>query len=344
MSSSGPTRRLLLAAGLGGAVAALATVAGCDGASSAPPEVSDAIWRRRGPGSADPDRAVRQTVAIGTMALVARYHATAARHPVLRNRLARLVADHRVHLSVLTGVRSDAGRDTGSGRSSGRSAPAGIRVPAGRGAAVDALAEAESDAAGYRSELVGTVDSATLAALLAAISASQVTHGALLRAGGGELTIEPAPLGRLPDGPLDSATVDALQDALAAEHAAVFGYGALGAWLTGAALAGAYQAYDAHRQRRDRIDQLIRRVGTQPRPAAAAYRLPFAVSSRRRARQLATGIEDGVADAYGWLVTAAGRGSTLRTDAAGWLTEAALRAAGWRRASLALPGLPDGRR
>src|SRR5262245_8696405 len=342
MSSSGPTRRLVLAAGASGVAAAMASVTGCS-RTTAPLEASDAISRSRGTGSADSDRAIRRTVAIGTMVLVARYHETAARHPVLRSRLARPIADHRAHLSALTGVTSPSRRDSGPGRSSNGSAPSGIRVPAGRGAAVAALAAAESNAAGYRSELVGTVSSASFAALLAAIAASQATHGALLRSAWHELTVEPAPAGRLPDGPLDSSAVDALQDALAAEHAAVFGYGALGALLSGAALARAHEAHDAHRRRRDRLDQFIRRVGAQPRPAAAAYRLPFAVSSADRARRLAAGIEDGVADAYGWLVTVAGRGSSLRTDAAGWLTEAALRAAGWRRASRALPGLPDGR-
>jgi hypothetical protein len=343
MSTPGPTRRLVLAAGAGGIMTVLATVAGCSRAPSAPLEPSDAISRRRGIGPADPDGAVRRTVAIGSMVLISRYHATAARHPALRTQLGRLVADHRAHLSALTGVSSGGGRASRPNSSSGRSAGSGIRVPASPGVAVAALAGAESDAAGYRSELVGTVSSASFAALLAAIAASQFTHGALLLAGGRELRVEPAPAGRLPDGPLDSSAVGALQDALAAEHAAVFGYGSLGAWLTGGALARAHEGYDAHRRRRDRLDQFIRRAGAQPRPAAAAYRLPFAVTSGSRARRLAAGIEDGVADTFGWLVTTAGRGSSLRTDAAGWLTESALRAAGWRRASRALPGLPDGR-
>lgn len=343
MSTPGPTRRLVLAAGAGGTVAVLAAMAGCSRSASAPLEPSDAIARRRGAGSADPDRAVRQTVAIGTMVLIARYQATAARHPALRTQLARLVADHRAHLAALTGVHSDTDRADHPSSSSSRSVGSAIRIPPSPGAAVSALAGAESDAAGYRSELVGTVFAASFAALLAAIAASQSTHGALLRAGGRELRVEPAPAGRPPDGPLDSSAIDALQDTLAAEHAAVFGYGSLGAWLTGGALVRAHEAHDAHRRRRDRLEQFIRRAGAQPRPAAAAYRLPFAVSSPSRARRLAAGIEDGVADSYGWLVTTAGRGSSLRTDAAGWLTEAALRAASWRQVSRALPGLPDGR-
>lgn len=343
MSTPGPTRRLVLVGGAGGTLTALAAMAGCSHAASVPLEPSDAISRRHGTGPTDPDRAVRRTVAIGTMVLITRYHATAARYPALRTRLARLVADHRVHLSVLTGVSSGTDRTGRPSSSSARLAASGIRIPPSPGAAVAALAGAESDAAGYRSELVGTVSSASFAALLAAIAASQSTHGALLRAGGRELRVEPAPAGRPPDRPLDSSAIDALQDALAAEHAAVFGYGSLGARLTGGALARAHEAYDAHRRRRDRLEQFIRQAGAQPRPAAVAYRLPFAVASANRARRLAAGIEDGVADSYGWLVTTAGRGSSLRADAAGWLTEAALRAAGWRRASRALPGLPDGR-
>lgn len=340
MSMAGPTRRLVLA-GTAGAVAAALT--GCvRGASPEPPVPGS----RRPARAQDPDQAIRRVLAIGTLSMIARYHATATRHPALRDRLAGFIADHRAHLAALTGVRTAATAPEGSGSSPDSAAtyqpgwPV-IRIAANPATAVRDLAGAESDAAAYRSELVGTVMSASFATLLAAIAASQLTHSGLLRSGGRYLAVDPAPAGRLPEGPLGSATVDALQEALAAEHAAVFGYGSLGAWLTGGALARAHEAYDAHRRRRDRLDQFIRRAGAEPQPAAPAYRLPFAVSSDGRARRLATDIEDGVADAYGWLVAAADRGSSLRIDAAGWLTEAALRAASWRRASRALPGLPE---
>jgi len=344
MSTPGPTRRLVLAAGATGAAsAALAVIAGCVRAGAAEPAPSTSAVRRSPAASEDPDRSIRRPLAIGTLALIARYQATAARHPVLRRRLAALVADHRAHLTALTGVRAGRPAAGTPDPAKGAPVPAGIRVPARPAAAVRALAAAEEAAAAYRFELVGTVSSASFAALLAAIAASQTTHAGLLRAGRHELVVEPAPAGQLPAGPLAPFAVDALQDALAAEHAAAYGYGTLGAWLTGGALARAHEAHDAHRRRRDRLDQFLRRAGAEPAVAAPAYRLPFTISSGERARRLAVGIEDGVADAYGWLVAAADRGSSLRTDAAGWLTEAAVRAASWRGASRALPGLPDRR-
>ena len=149
----------------------------------------------------------------------------------------------------------------------------------------------------------------------------------------------PASAGRLPTGPIGATTVGALQDALATEHAAVYGYGALGAWLAEDGQARAHQAHDAHRSRRDRLEEFIRRAGAEPAAAAPAYQLPFAVSDGAKARRLAARIETAVADSYGWLVAAAERGSSVRTDAAGWLAEAAVRAASWGT-SQALPGLP----
>jgi len=47
--------------------------------------------------------------------------------------------------------------------------------------------------------------------------------------------------------------VDALQYALASEHAAVYGYGLLAAQLTGADLTEALHALDHHRSTRDQL-------------------------------------------------------------------------------------------
>lgn len=123
--------------------------------------------------------------------------------------------------------------------------------------------------------------------------------------------------------------VQAMQGALAAEHAVVWGYAAAGAHLTGADLAGVRAADDAHRDRRDDLAGMIRQRGADPVSAQAAYRLPFPVAGRAAALKLAATLEDGAAAAWHFLVAAADTGE-LRTTAVAALSDAAVRATGWR--------------
>ena len=71
--------------------------------------------------------------------------------------------------------------------------------------------------------------------------------------------------------------VRALQAALDAEHAAVYGYGAVGAHLTGARQKAAVRYWVAHQMARDTLAAMITALGAQPVAAAAAYQLPFPV-------------------------------------------------------------------
>ncbi len=68
-----------------------------------------------------------------------------------------------------------------------------------------------------------------------------------------------------------------LTDALAAEHAAIWGYGVVGAHLTGAAVDQARQCEAAHRDRRDVLLEQLSAGGATPPAAAPAYDLPFPV-------------------------------------------------------------------
>jgi len=135
-----------------------------------------------------------------------------------------------------------------------------------------------------------------------------------------------------------SAPVDALQEALAGEHAAGYGYGVVGAYLSGSAVRAARAALDTHRARRDRLRSLLVAAGAEPVEAAPAYRLPFAVTGPADAERLAAHIETEIAVAYGVLVAAAT--GQERELAARSLQEAAVRAALWRRTSAAFPGYP----
>ncbi len=134
------------------------------------------------------------------------------------------------------------------------------------------------------------------------------------------------------------AALSALQAALSAEQAAIFGYGVLGAHLTGPAQQTATTYWLAHQVAADQLTALIRRAGAQPHPAAVGYRLPFGVQSAASARALAVYLEDKVTQAYMGLVALAD--DSLRELGARQVRAAALRAAAWRGTTVAFPGLP----
>jgi hypothetical protein len=136
-------------------------------------------------------------------------------------------------------------------------------------------------------------------------------------------------------------TVAALQAALAAEHVAVFGYGVLGGHLAPAQEQNVTLIWNAHRTRRDRLRAYIQSAGGRPAAAAAAYRLPFKVTSASGAARLAAALEDGVV--AGYAVLAGASDPSLRRYAAQAMQEAAVRAVRWRGSAPAeaFPGLPS---
>jgi hypothetical protein len=95
-----------------------------------------------------------------------------------------------------------------------------------------------------------------------------------------------------------NAELQAPQAALAAEHAAVYGYGVAGAILSGAEQAMARSDWTAHQEARDTLQAMITKLGATPVAASAAYELPFTVHDARSARLLAAVLKDGVAQAY----------------------------------------------
>ncbi|MBV9793868.1 MAG: DUF4439 domain-containing protein [Actinobacteria bacterium] len=132
--------------------------------------------------------------------------------------------------------------------------------------------------------------------------------------------------------------VQALQGILAAENAAVYGYGLAGAQLSGSQLAATQQDWNLHREARAAVASMITARGGTPAPAAAAYRPPFAVNSAASARALAARLEDGLVQAYLGLVAVDNR--DLRAYGADEMQAAAIRAASWRGTTVAFPGLP----
>jgi len=132
-------------------------------------------------------------------------------------------------------------------------------------------------------------------------------------------------------------TTQALQSALAAEHAAIYGYGVIGAHLAGSSLATATADWVAHQNARDELEAMLRAGGSQPEPAAVAYRLPISVRTAGQAVSLAALIEDRIATAYLGLVAVST--PSVRQLGALQLRAAALRAAFWRGSTVAFPGL-----
>jgi len=148
-------------------------------------------------------------------------------------------------------------------------------------------------------------------------------------------------------GALDEGTENAaLRNALAAEHAAVWGYGVVGAALADAARPQAADAEAAHRDVRDQVSALLASRKADVVDAEGAYALPFPVLSEVDAAALGVVLEDGAAAAWVRVLDQAAQRST-RELAVGVLGAAEIRAVGWRIAAgqtpvtRAFPGLPE---
>ena len=147
-------------------------------------------------------------------------------------------------------------------------------------------------------------------------------------------------------GTLDQGTENAaLREALAAEHAAVWGYGVVGAALDAESQGLAQATETAHRDVRDRIVALLTERDADPVRAEGAYGLPFPVLSPADASALAVVLEDGVSSAWVRVLDQAVE-RTTRELAMTALTATEVRAVAWRTAAgqtpvtRAFPGLP----
>jgi Domain of unknown function (DUF4439) len=131
--------------------------------------------------------------------------------------------------------------------------------------------------------------------------------------------------------------VPALQAALAAEDAAIFGYGVVGAHLSGNRKSAAEQDWTGHNEARDTLTEMIAALGASPVAAQAFYQLPFEVHDAASAAELAAYLEDGVTRAYLGIVAVSDQ--QLRTFGALAMQSSAGRAAFWRGTTQAFPGL-----
>jgi hypothetical protein len=136
--------------------------------------------------------------------------------------------------------------------------------------------------------------------------------------------------------------LEAVQQCLAAEHAAVYGYGVVGGVLADIAEAGGMrtytqECYDAHRARRDALTELLTGSGQTPVAAHPAYRLPGPVVGTSGCTALGRQIERRSAAVYAFAVSKTSDGT--RAMAVDALTDCALRETGWGAEPRAFPGV-----
>lgn len=147
-------------------------------------------------------------------------------------------------------------------------------------------------------------------------------------------------------GTTQETTWAAVQEALAAEHAAVWTYGLVSAFLQQQAAAVAEGA-NAHRARRDATERLLRDAGQQPKPPAPAYLPPEPVDSATSAIAALVVAENDACAAWRGVLERTDD-AALRQTALDALTVSAVRATRWRKVagltpvSIALPGTAQG--
>lgn len=130
---------------------------------------------------------------------------------------------------------------------------------------------------------------------------------------------------------------EALQAALAGEHAAIYAVGVAGGHLHPDQYSAAGQLMRRHRDRRERLDALVSAAGAKPVAAAAAYDLPSQVSTPATATALIRLVEQRLTAVYGDLVESATDTKT-RAYAVQALVTCAHEQAAWGGAPTALPG------
>ncbi|GAB2820812.1 ferritin-like domain-containing protein [Lentzea nigeriaca] len=141
-------------------------------------------------------------------------------------------------------------------------------------------------------------------------------------------------------------SVDAVQTALGTEHAALWTYGMVSAFLGNQAAAVAEGA-NAHRARRDATERWLRDKSATPNPPAAAYLPPAPVSDGPSALAALVAVEQDTCAAWRGVLERTDD-AALRTTALEALTTAAVRATRWRKAagttpaSITLPGVASG--
>jgi hypothetical protein len=138
---------------------------------------------------------------------------------------------------------------------------------------------------------------------------------------------------------IDQTAIAALQNALAAEHAAIWSYALAVAFLSGADATRAKEDEDAHRELRNQLEETLTQLGAPAVSAQPAYATPRPVTDPASAAQLAVVAETDALAA--WLsVLERSRDKALRQAALDTLSAGTLRCARWRAATGQAPTIP----
>jgi sugar phosphate isomerase/epimerase len=138
---------------------------------------------------------------------------------------------------------------------------------------------------------------------------------------------------------LDQIAVAALQNALAAEHAAIWCYSLAVAFLSGDDAARAREDERAHRELRNQVEETLTRLGAPAVSAQPAYATPRPVTDGASAAALAVVAETDALAAWRSVLERTDD-RALRQAALDTLTAGTLRCARWRVAVGERPTIP----
>ena len=138
---------------------------------------------------------------------------------------------------------------------------------------------------------------------------------------------------------IDQPSIDALQDALATEHAALWVYSLVVAFLPADQATQARADSDAHRIQRGLIEQTLGDVGARPVSALPSYAPPQPVTGARSAGMLAAVAESDSMAAWRSVIERTSD-RPLRAAALDALAQGTLRCSRWRTATDQTPAVP----
>ncbi|NMH96068.1 ferritin-like domain-containing protein [Pseudonocardia acidicola] len=142
-----------------------------------------------------------------------------------------------------------------------------------------------------------------------------------------------------PSSTIDPVAANALQSALAAEHAALWCYSLIIAFVPADQAKQAREDEAAHRTLRGLVEQTLTDIGAKPVSALPAYATPQPVTDARSAGNLAVVAETDALAAWRSVVERTSDGP-LRTAALDAMTQGTLRCARWRVATGQTPAIP----
>jgi hypothetical protein len=138
---------------------------------------------------------------------------------------------------------------------------------------------------------------------------------------------------------IGETAVAALQNALAAEHAAIWCYALAVAFLSGADATRAREDENAHRELRNQVEETLTQLGAPPVSAQPAYATPRPVTDSASAARLVIVAETDALAAWRSVLERS-RDRALRQAALDTLSATTLRCARWRAAVGETPTIP----